>query len=484
MTSEDRPKVNERIRHSIYREGIIKSIRPGSRGIKLSIQFDSGITKTFIYPHPTIECLGVGTTESPRTQRTTIRQERQPWVPRDSQDGHLDELKKRKKQERLEKYRESTTQQLSISQCRRILNRLKYGSVPTEGVKQITFGRDQLLKVLEKKFENTSQSKSEGIFIQGYYGEGKSHLLSFLYEIAMHHDFAVSYVSADGYTCALNHPQRFYRYITEGLSLPGEEHHGLHNLFRHWRDSVEEKVLRNWAERTESVLGRIVWNLFCYGKRNANTWERNMKVLRGHDIYKTSSPSARKKAIDRLSSLGLLIRSMGYSGLVLLFDEVESIHTLLPNVRSRNGAYELLSTFLNENVIPHCFSVFAVTPDFGEGIERDLERYAVQDSRGHADHFKALAFSKSAQEFLQSWSRGEVPLRELKPWHLSSALKMAMKVTEIHGIGREWDSKRYVKEDRLRNLCEHHLSREYSERSLVKAVVNYLDFFEQKNSRS
>ena len=462
--------MNERIRHSIYGEGVIKSIRPGPQGLRLSIGFDSGFTRPFIFPHPTIELLGVVTTGNrSTTMRSTIRRERQTWVTTDPRDLRIDALKKDKKQERLEKYRQLTNGRLSISHCRRIINRLKCGSVPTDGITQLTFGRNKLLKDLGQSFENTENSKSSGFFIQGYYGEGKSHLLNYLDVVALHHDFAVGCVSTDGYACALNHPQRFYRYIIESLALPGEEHRGLHNIMRDWRDSDQEILLKRWAERSSSDLGKVIWNLLTYGRRDIHTWEKYMKVIRGHDIY--NKPSAKIKAIERLSSLGSLIRALGYSGIVLQFDEVESIHTLLPNIRSRNGAYEFLNMLLLENKVPSCLSVFAITPDFGEGIDIDL------------DHYNALALSTSAQRFLQGWENNEIPIHKLRPWRTSTAVKMAVKLREIHGIGREWDSARYVLEDKLQSLCEHHLSIEYSERSLVKTVVSYLDCLEQKHNR-
>src|SRR5205823_7848388 len=95
--------------------------------------------------------------------------------------------------------------------------------------------------------------------------------------------------------------------------------------------------------------------------------------LSGQSIrHRPGAPLMRHFAYELLQTAIDLIVALGHRGLFLLIDEVESIYTKLPNVRSRRGAHRVLSALCESRPLQRCKVVLAITPDARRAFQTDI----------------------------------------------------------------------------------------------------------------
>jgi len=211
------------------------------------------------------------------------------------------------------------------------------------------------------------RQKGPAVSSKAPYGYGKSHLLRVIKSIALEQNFGVAQISLDGYERAFNHPARYIHYVYESLSVPGSSVRGLGEITpRILRGNRRNDLLR-WADSPAAK-----WGIGYYIRRLAGSGDGyDPSILKYYinscDIQYRSG-AYYYLLYERLKILSDLCRAIGLSGLVVLFDEVESIVTLLPNIRSRLRSYEILNKLVDSREFPYCCFCFAVSPDFGHRL--------------------------------------------------------------------------------------------------------------------
>jgi hypothetical protein len=118
-------------------------------------------------------------------------------------------------------------------------------------------------------------------------------------------------------------------------------------------------------------------------------------TLMGGDIGWADYSYKRDEALDRLSTLGLLFAAVGLGGLVLVFDEAETIDQLW-NIRSRLSAYEVMGRLCRLRSI---WCVFGITDRFDRVIQNDVAKDAALLNRT----------GQHAAWFIRAWSNAHLP---------------------------------------------------------------------------
>lgn len=72
-----------------------------------------------------------------------------------------------------------------------------------------------------------------------------------------------------------------------------------------------------------------------------------------------------------MQATAALLRVAGFSGAVYLFDELQTVSTLLWSIRQRFLSYEFLNMLIDVRKHAHCFFGFATTPHFGMKLAFD-----------------------------------------------------------------------------------------------------------------
>ncbi|MDJ0752206.1 MAG: DUF2791 family P-loop domain-containing protein [Ardenticatenaceae bacterium] len=272
------------------------------------------------------------------------------------------------------------------------------GTPPSRGIQYFNVGNQTLLDAIDEFYLSSYLQDGGAAYkmVVGDYGSGKSHFLYCLRDIAWERNFAVAKVDLSPVETPYNDQKKVYQAVTSNIIWhePDEsmtDETGLlrflkgtlqrfvgadpsletlnHPLYRGMVDTLEatpidsnayqtavlayfDSLIRQQEERLDS-LSR--WLL------GENTSPTDTKILREVGV---TGKINRPNAFRMLRSLCQVIRALSYSGLILLFDEVD-------RMASVGGKAEKVATDTLREVVdrtrddlPGAMFVYAVPPQF------------------------------------------------------------------------------------------------------------------------
>lgn len=260
----------------------------------------------------------------------------------------------------------------------RVISRLRSGLPPQERILNLTVRCEGLVAPIQTVLHGASPGKHT-LLVTGDYGDGKSHTLALIADMARSAGRATCHLSGDGAGAALNHPQRFLQLLLASLEVPGRTRNGYEDLLYQVLLIPEESRalgqitgrLLNTARQVDGettyALRRLT-GLQGAGKATTEELDRLARVvayhLTGESIcHRPANPSARETAYLLLRVACDLLKSLGVPGLVIVIDEAESIFTKLPNAQSRRGAYRVLAALCAATELESSRVAIAMTPD-------------------------------------------------------------------------------------------------------------------------
>ncbi|MEZ4860897.1 MAG: DUF2791 family P-loop domain-containing protein [Caldilineaceae bacterium] len=289
------------------------------------------------------------------------------------------------------------------------------GTPPARGIQYFNVGNHSLLNALDQYYLSTYLQDGGATYkmVVGDYGSGKSHFLYCLRDMAWSRDFAVAKVDLSPVETPYNNQQLVYaavarhliwheqdEAVTDETGLPrflegtlqrvlGDEpslETVTHPNYRGLIDTLEaaaidspayknaiiaylEALSRDQEERLDSLARWLLGD---------TTTPSDTKILREVNV---TGKITRTNAFRMLRSLAQTIRALSYSGLILLFDEVDRMASI-------GGKAEKLATDNLREVIDRCrdelpgaMFVYAVPPQFINDI---VPRYPALQQRVRA----------------------------------------------------------------------------------------------------
>jgi hypothetical protein len=262
---------------------------------------------------------------------------------------------------------------LSRDVARNLIAHLKSGSTPLESVQYINVGNEQWFVAAEELFADIEVGSSSLVrFINGYYGDGKTHFLGMLQAIALARRWIVSYVTAEN--TPLNKFDIVYAEVVKNMILPADlpylqwlpacNQRGPGRLlgcfFSKWYLELHSSgdktglndmgVIQGIRERSEKIMAYLGLNelvasavraymraaLCCNaaGMNQVAAWIEGSPIL-----IKEVGVNRRvdqKLARDVLRAISLLVRACGAKGVLLLLDEAERIMDQSRSVRKKS----------------------------------------------------------------------------------------------------------------------------------------------------
>lgn len=286
---------------------------------------------------------------------------------------------------------------ISAQRARQIINALKNGVVPDDDLELLCVGRDKELLELARCFEITSEGSGAVKFLNGEYGSGKSFLINVIKQKAVKSNFIVSRIQVDrGFR--FNNLEHLYYHVMHNLTLnvTGKSVISFESIFDLWISRLQENPDQAGAS---AEINNVIASLNRFNMSFARAFLSYIKARVAKDrllsdtiaswLMGEKNIPAHLKAkfdviggVDRLNSIDFLkafvelVRLMGYSGLVILVDELE----LIMNERSdiRRAAYENLRNIIDiccSGELGSCMFVFAGTNDFFDNPERGIKTY-------------------------------------------------------------------------------------------------------------
>ena len=319
---------------------------------------------------------------------------------------------------------------------RRSIEALRAGVPNGSAVREL--GTDQ--KAIETKFldalsqiaaERAAGRQLQGFMVQGEFGTGKSHLLQWLQHVSLEAGFACSKIVI-GKETPLGDLHKLFRAAVESLTLP-DRLGGLpevverlrldSNVFSDLYGLVRDPdsrfdplfqttlLLYEKLHHDTELIDRII--AFWSGDRpSVNELKKQLRLI-GHPRPDLRSRRIQELALPRFRFLAQLIAAAGYTGWVLLLDEVELVANL--SLTAREKSYATLAGLagrLRTKTVPGLFMVGTVTAEFtGVIFEQRRDREKVLQRWGERDP-DFLAEVEAGLEFLAPASRRWMRIRQ------------------------------------------------------------------------
>ena len=342
-----------------------------------------------------------------------------------------------------------------------VINSLKGGVVPRIGLPYITVGREAEIDALLHDVDIIADGGASFRFIVGKYGSGKSFLLQTIRNYVMDRNFVV--VDAD-----LSPERRLQGTRGQGLATYKElirnmstktrpEGGALTLILDRWISNVQSEAAAQsdltpddpaFAALVEKRIYAVMQSLSelvhgfdfarlltlyyrSYIDGDDETKAKVVKWFRGEYVNKTEARSELGVNIvitdddwyEYLKLFALFLKKAGYSGLMILIDELVNIYKI-PNSITRQYNYEKILTMYNDTLqgkAQHLGIIMSGTPQCIEDRRRGVYSYEALRSR--------LAEGRFGREEYKDML---APVIRLSPLTNEEMLVLIEKLAEIH----------------------------------------------------
>ncbi|HLV21761.1 MAG TPA: BREX system ATP-binding protein BrxD [Polyangiaceae bacterium] len=339
---------------------------------------------------------------------------------------------------------------MALREAAHIFQRLRNGTVPDRGLEAFAVGIERQRKELQRKLDEVRGGEGEVKFLRGGYGCGKTFMANLVVHDAQQLKFATSFVVVSPNDLRFHNFDELYRNVVSNLSTPTCPRGALGDILDRWIGSIEEglvdlgvsdddpafdeKVLAKLDEQLVALTGgrapgdmvRVVRKIFelkqagrlqevtglvswLSGSSNVAASVKSLAGIKG-DI-------ASSDAMAYLRGILEIVKRAGYTGLVIVIDEAETILRMRGDVRGKslNAIRQIVDA---ASGYPGLLWVFTGTPTFF-------------DDRQGVRGVEALHARIKYEEF-----NGVPSLRQpqlaLKPFDRERLIKVALKLRSLH----------------------------------------------------
>ena len=361
-------------------------------------------------------------------------------------------------------------------EARHIIEALRSG-VPSRAVGQyFSEARPKIMKEISSRLKMVCDERhSSGMVISGKYGEGKTHLLNTVFNLAHSYNMVVYYLSLSKET-PMDKLYLVYQKLIQNTYLPKREQPGflqelqklsanspvanemqlfaakhletdkLYYLFRSYlntEDSDEKFLLQADLEGdfiANAPLKKIYRRIF------------NQTVKYNQNFTKT------KHCSDYFSFMSHLFTQLGYQGWVILIDETELMGRL--GKKARLNAYRNMAQFLLPDLCPEAtFSMFALSASYTEDV-----------IEGKHEYENLAAIYPMEPEPARTVLELLIKAPQLLPLTKEEISEILSKIQDFHGRAYGWTPNVSIS-----SLVESTQSGGYLLRTKIRAAIEFLD---------
>jgi hypothetical protein len=396
-------------------------------------------------------------------------------------------------------------------QARAIIEELRKGSVPIDDVLFFTVGREKWLALIEDDFDHyIAEGGAKVRFINGDYGDGKTHFMSVIRHTALQKGFAVSFVVLTR-EVPMQKFEVVCREIVRQLRVPPGfpenpemkvEETGIRGLVNAWAESLaadlasaEEASLQERLTVLREELTALNGMDVNFANGLAGFLESRFKPLSQGETGEERSRSreilfqwfegakASKKELKPfqifevlnktnskrfLSSLLAFLKHLGYRGLILLMDELETVVAQSTSVR--NAAYENVRLLIDNTEQARFLHIFfSIIPD------------VISSEKGFKSYDALWSRVRSIGEGKRLNYRSVLIDLHRTPLETHELIELGLALRRIHEISYRWEGNDLVKEDLVEKICanQKRMGLLSEVRLFIKQIIRILDMAEQ-----
>jgi hypothetical protein len=283
---------------------------------------------------------------------------------------------------------------------REIVDALRRGTVPQRGLGAFAVGTERYAAAIDTELESVAAGGAGFKAIRGEYGSGKTFAVRWLAERARTSGFATAEVQISEGETPLHHLETVYRRLCERLTTSDAAGGALRTIVDSWLFALHDDAVSTGVDpNDEAAIGRAVDELAerrlgavaTQAPALASTLRAYRGALAADDaplaegllawlggqphVAATIKRAAGIRgdldhdgALAFLAGLLSILRGAGYSGLVLVLDEVETLQRVRSDVRDRalNALRQLIDE-VDQGRYPGLYLVITGTPAFYDG---------------------------------------------------------------------------------------------------------------------
>lgn len=299
-----------------------------------------------------------------------------------------------------------------------IVSALRRGTVPTSGLVALAVGIDSFASTLDEELESVSAGRGGFKAVRGEYGTGKTFFGRWLQERARARGFAATEVQINETETPLHRLETVYRRLVEHLGTADTASGAFRGVIDGWFYALEQDVLADASVDASDAEGLLLrTNALMEARLGAisktapafsavlRTYRRALAAgdgmladgliswLAGQPNVAASIKRAAgiKGDLDHFGAtnflVGLLIilRDSGFSGLVMVLDEVETLQRMRTDTREKGlNALRQWIDEIDAGRYPGLYLVITGTPAFYDGPQ-GVQRLAPLAQRLHVD---------------------------------------------------------------------------------------------------
>jgi hypothetical protein len=391
--------------------------------------------------------------------------------------------------------------QLKPFQARAIIEALRKGSVPVDYVPFFTVGRKSWLQYLEEDLDHyIAEGGAKVRFINGDYGDGKTHFMSVVRHIALRKGFAVSFVVLTR-EVPIHKFELVYQEIVRQLrgSFTGE---GIRRLLDAWLEGLQDTLAATdgapFAERLATLsetlralpgmdlsfanaLTGLADRRYApiapgesieersQAREALHQWFEGGKVSKGElkafQVFETLNKSNGRRM---LSSLIAFLRHQGHRGLILLMDELETV--LAQSTSVRNAAWENVRLFIdNTEHAQYLHIFFSIIPE------------VLLSEKGFKSYDALWSRLRSIGEGKRLNFRSVLIDLHRTPLEGPELIALGLTLRRIHELSYRWDASPLITDKLIEKVValQKRMGLLSEVRLFIKQIIRLLDMAEQ-----
>jgi hypothetical protein len=350
------------------------------------------------------------------------------------------------------------TVEISARRRRDIIDALRRGVVPTNGLDALAVGLDRFVAALDDDLDRVAGGGSVFKAVRGEYGAGKTFFARWLAERAKRRGFATAEVQISELETPLHRMETVYRRLVEHLSTEQFAPSALRPVLDGWIFALEEDVLAGGAvaeydaEALERAVGDLLERRLAGISRTTPGFAAALRGYRGasaagdratadalaawlggepHVAAAARRSAGVKGELDHFGALSFLqgllavLRDSDHPGLLLVLDEVETLQRVRSDARDKAlNALRQLVDEIYAGRFPGLFLLITGTPAFYDGPQ-GVSRLAPLAQR-LATHFDADP----------RWDNPRAVQLRLPGFSIEALVQLGLRVREIYGSQR------------------------------------------------
>ena len=299
-----------------------------------------------------------------------------------------------------------------------ILDALRRGTVPAQGLDALAVGLDQMTSVFDEELDRVATGAGVFKAIRGEYGSGKTFVTRWLAERAKARGMAASEVQISETDTPPHRYQTIYRRLVEQLSTSTARSGALRTVVDSWFFTLEDEVLASGdvdpdntalltarigdlmeqrlggISRTAPAFSAVLRAYLRATNENDRATADGLLAWLGGQPHVAASVKHKAgikgdldhdAALSFLAGLLALLRDAGFGGLVLVLDEVETMQRMRSDTRDKGlEALRKLIDDVYEGRFPGLYLVITGTPPFFDGSQ-GVQRLPPLAQRLHTD---------------------------------------------------------------------------------------------------